>query len=810
MALIGYDSSYIGKTWRIKLSLYNGETLYNNYSYSGYILDGFIANIDNPFYQIINDINLLIDNYGSCIVKSGNYYYTFTEKFTLKSTPVSVRGMAYEGYTEYGLINSNDYSFFRPVDVEVGYPFSSNTNSYIKMLIAGATPVLYIGFNSIDGSVSTYCSHVIRYDNINNVNVVCFNVSSDVSESNLKRNGFSFLLANALEIDIPLPYPITLTVGANGTATVDKQEAESGETVVVTHTPDAGYITNLANTTVKDASGNNVTYTLLTPTSFQFTMPASNVTISVEFKSNDPYSPGGDSAPSTPGGDGEFNNNSDAIPVPDTPQINYSDSGLVRLFSPSAQQVIDFGNYLWSGLIDLDTIIKAFQDPMQNIISFHMVPIAVDKGTSIAVKFAGISTGVNMFPVTKQLYDVSMGSLQFPKYYGSSLDYSPYTQAVLYLPYIGEMPLDVDECIGKTLSISYKIDVFSGNCVAFVAIDGNVFYTKSGNVLQTIPISQSSFSQIIGTASGLLAAALGGASIIGGGIGAISAGTALGGIGNLISQSASIASQAAKPASDLLSVIAGKPQAGHTSLGGGITGFLSVQYPYINIKRVKQSLASSFASEYGYPLNVTDNLYNYTGFVKVSDIVFNGMTSTDAETGEIYNLLRSGIVIYGNSLPVYTAPSTGLKIALEYYAGVPNSPDKPITTRAEITGTFRNGTDITRPTIYIEGYLNTLLNETNMICIPELKRRYYIKEIRVVTANSYEIDLICDVLTSFWHEFKSSLCIIERAQNNYNLMIRDNLFVGQQDRLIQQLKFPNSFSTHSYILALTGNNRTGT
>ena len=605
-------------------------------------------------------------------------------------------------------------------------------------------------------------------------------------------------------------YTITLSPTTHGTAQADKQEAEQGETVVVTHTPDAGYITNLANTTVKDASGNNVTYTLLTPTSFQFTMPASNVTISVEFKSNDPYSPGGDSAPSTPGGDGEFNNNSDAIPVPDTPQINYSDSGLVRLFSPSAQQVIDFGNYLWSGLIDLDTIIKAFQDPMQNIISFHMVPIAVDKGTSIAVKFAGISTGVNMFPVTKQLYDVSMGSLQFPKYYGSSLDYSPYTQAVLYLPYIGEMPLDVDECIGKTLSISYKIDVFSGNCVAFVAIDGNVFYTKSGNVLQTIPISQSSFSQIIGTASGLLASALGGASIIGGGIGAIGAGTALGGIGNLISQSASIASQAAKPASDLLSVIAGKPQAGHTSLGGGITGFLSVQYPYINIKRVKQSLASSFASEYGYPLNVTDNLYNYTGFVKVSDIVFNGMTSTDAETGEIYNLLRSGIVIYGNSLPVYTAPSTGLKIALEYYAGVPNSPDKPITTRAEITGTFRNGTDITRPTIYIEGYLNTLLNETNMICIPEFKRRYYIKEIRVVTANSYEIDLICDVLTSFWHEFKSSLCIIERAQNNYNLMIRDNLFVGQQDRLIQQLKFPNSFSTQSYILALTGNNGTGT
>ena len=71
-------------------------------------------------------------------------------------------------------------------------------------------------------------------------------------------------------------YTITISQTTNGAVTSNVQNAEAGDTITLTVTPDSGY--ELDTLTVLDASSNPVTVT-----NNQFTMPASNVTVSATF-----------------------------------------------------------------------------------------------------------------------------------------------------------------------------------------------------------------------------------------------------------------------------------------------------------------------------------------------------------------------------------------------------------------------------------------------------------------------------------------------------------------------------------------------
>ena len=75
-------------------------------------------------------------------------------------------------------------------------------------------------------------------------------------------------------------YNVTVSSTTNGTVTADPTSAEAGTTIALTVTPDAGYV--LDALTVTDASSNTVTIT-----NNEFTMPASDVTVTATFKLNE-------------------------------------------------------------------------------------------------------------------------------------------------------------------------------------------------------------------------------------------------------------------------------------------------------------------------------------------------------------------------------------------------------------------------------------------------------------------------------------------------------------------------------------------
>lgn len=77
-------------------------------------------------------------------------------------------------------------------------------------------------------------------------------------------------------------YTVTVSAAENGAVTSSAASSEAGRTVTLTVAPAAGYA--LDTLTVKDASGAAVTTAKASDTSYTFTMPASNVTVTPSFK----------------------------------------------------------------------------------------------------------------------------------------------------------------------------------------------------------------------------------------------------------------------------------------------------------------------------------------------------------------------------------------------------------------------------------------------------------------------------------------------------------------------------------------------
>ncbi|WP_026528314.1 InlB B-repeat-containing protein [Butyrivibrio sp. VCD2006] len=76
-------------------------------------------------------------------------------------------------------------------------------------------------------------------------------------------------------------YSITISSADGGSASASADDATKGETVTITTTPDSGYETD--KVTVKDADGGTVSVSG-SGTSYSFTMPADNVTVTPTFK----------------------------------------------------------------------------------------------------------------------------------------------------------------------------------------------------------------------------------------------------------------------------------------------------------------------------------------------------------------------------------------------------------------------------------------------------------------------------------------------------------------------------------------------
>ena len=340
-----------------------------------------------------------------------------------------------------------------------------------------------------------------------------------------------------------------------------------------------------------------------------------------------PYEQGGFSEPG--GGEGTYDDTSDTVTMPGLPVLNLSINGFVTAYAPTLTQINDLATFIWSDwLSGGPTLPKIFANPEDAIISLHMLPFEPSTSSAIEVTVGHFASGVNMDPMTNQFYTINCGSLAIEEYWGNYLDYNPYTKLTLFLPYVGEITLNPDEVMTRTITIKYRVDAMTGAFVAFILRDDDkIIGEYQGNCSLEVPISSANYAQLHSALLGLAGSAVG-----------MAAGAAGSGISGLLSGGTNVLTSAA-------GMMDSKVRHSHSGALGSASGFMGSQTPYLIIERARQCLPDGLNRFAGYPSQITETLGELSGFTSVSEIVLDGIPLTDEELTELREILKGGVYL---------------------------------------------------------------------------------------------------------------------------------------------------------------------
>lgn len=377
----------------------------------------------------------------------------------------------------------------------------------------------------------------------------------------------------------------------------------------------------------------------------------------------DPYDSNNYGPGENQGGDGNGDDTSDTIVVPASPALTVSSSRFVTIYTPSAQQIEDLAGRLIDPTV-FQSLANAVEDISSCVIGLHIVPLVVPytvPDRQVCCNFMGISIGLGVYlnRATSQFLDVDCGSLDIEEYWGNCLDYAPYTQISLFLPFCGFYDLDVDEVMGKTIKIKYRVDIASGSCMASILVNDSVMYQYSGNCSQQIPVSSVDFNSFLANAFNVaVATATSGAAVAAAGSAVLSAGDSSSPMSTNQMDSAGAQKMAMAhydtvkmraegriAGSAVNAVMNSKPHYNHGGSLSGSTGFLGCKKPYLIIKRPNPMIPDMYGKFHGYPCNTTVKLDDVIGYTEVADIRLNIPDATVDEIIECERLLKDGVVL---------------------------------------------------------------------------------------------------------------------------------------------------------------------
>lgn len=216
-----------------------------------------------------------------------------------------------------------------------------------------------------------------------------------------------------------------------------------------------------------------------------------------------------------------------------------------------------------------------------------------------------------------------VGSYKLERFYGSFLDFTPYTKISIFLPYAGRFELDPALVQNKILEVYYEVDVVSGEGRAIVESEGieignypcmlgvPMFFSVSDKDMNLQAVSQ-----------GMITAAIGGVmqnpSVVIGGMGSAVNST----VDAMITPQSTLNGQGACSTIDRV---------------------LS-QDVYLTITRPETAVPKNYNKIYGRPSLITSSLRALKGFTSCDNVKL-AIKGTKQELEQIENLLKEGVVI---------------------------------------------------------------------------------------------------------------------------------------------------------------------
>ena len=337
----------------------------------------------------------------------------------------------------------------------------------------------------------------------------------------------------------------------------------------------------------------------------------------------------------------------DDIGEPTEPPIGILSTKMVHAYKMSSVAMESLSNELWNvgGSGFIDTIGKFFNDPAQAIIGITILPVKPSTSASdVNIKIGNWVSGNVQAPfVTDEYVTYDCGSLTWYGNYGSYLDYGPYTSVEIFLPFIGTKTLAIEDAQNAKISLKYRFNVITGNCVAYITITktgkgeskdvlNSLMYQFQGNCNMIAPVSSVDYHQRVSAFVGMVTGIQNGLATT-----AVSAVT--GNVGGIVSGSI-----AAKDAAvdGLMSMTLNYRTNGTISADSGI---LSSFTPYLIITKPNAYTPSGWKHDIGRKSNVTQKVGSCTGFNKYYNIHVKGVRAPQDEIYEIEKILKGGFLI---------------------------------------------------------------------------------------------------------------------------------------------------------------------
>lgn len=403
------------------------------------------------------------------------------------------------------------------------------------------------------------------------------------------------------------------------------------------------------------------------------------------------------------GGDGTFDDSTDSVSLPDQLDIDISDIGFFSVWCPTQAQMKNISRILWTNPLPiqkgqtLEDIMNNFVDmlynknfrPVDSIVSLSMFPIDFSEVSTpsnfvlggIVYNGGTLTPQVTVNKLALQFYDFDFGDIKIDRYWGAALDYSPYTACQIFLPYIGWQDIDLNDVMGSTVNLRYRIDIVTGQVLASLHVkkdgsgsDGSgpidcVMYEWPGMIKYEIPITSGGNSVLIDAMTKVITSGV-----------TAGVGTAVAhlqseadyadelytryennrDVGPLRRQDAENAHKKLKTATGAQNILkginsggsgVGSPGISHGGVGSGLTGMMGVQEAFLMIHRPIQSIPDNYKHYFGYPVNATFKIGDLSGFVKVRSIHLDDVVSdsgafaTPNEVSILENLLTGGVIL---------------------------------------------------------------------------------------------------------------------------------------------------------------------
>lgn len=355
--------------------------------------------------------------------------------------------------------------------------------------------------------------------------------------------------------------------------------------------------------------------------------------VSANYWENAEVAPFGNTTPGgTIGGYGTYDDTSDTYPTPpnilnDTYKSIFGTGAGLSVYALSNADYHTFLTNIYNPAF-FQTWENTIFNPTNGIYSCIRVPftqtnLTLENVSTLSISHTNFAMTThritNGFVYDEQIDDGHTEIYNVNEYFGSYLDYAPYTTAELIIPFYGSISLDINEIMGGTVKITRRCNYLNGDFTVFVQCTNRFgisnTHTYSGNAAFTLPI--------ISGDTGMLNRMLDGVASVVNGL--------AGNVGGAISKTWDALNEG------------GNVQESQRFSGGA--GWMATRNFYLIIRRVCQSNPENYTKENGRQADEFVKFSDLQGYTEVSavDLKFTNGKITSAEIDEINNLLKQGV-----------------------------------------------------------------------------------------------------------------------------------------------------------------------